>query len=445
MTFIYYIYDYIYLTVLLLYYIIYIGTIKPLVDPEVESEYNRHRDFLKKSVQELQGDYEEAILKRLEANKTHLKSNMSLLTEINQQKNINTQLKKTIQAMMGSIRQANQSYQKHRKLDLNRSQRSTSAQSLTRQSSLTKFLSNTAPAGPVGHGAGGKNKPNPNAFSFTTYYTADGTAVNNAANNNSHGNNNNNNNGHGNNILNGEEQFEDDLLDNNNNNAPSAIIEQRDRRILALKDTIEILQNEIYQNNNNNNTNNNNNDMNDNLDDLHDTESDKEQQQLLLAQSEQDMMELSQDEPTRLDPTSNERQSDKNSEKIKTGKSSSKKESTDVPSLGKNLNQFNESILSMTDSIDNLAALSLSEPFVNLPTQPTNTNTNTQGNYNNDSSATNLPIMSSDGNTVDPAPPLSGSARLSARPLMSSRGILSARISAIENSRRDSKNNSNTN
>ena len=75
--------------------------------------------------------------------------------------------------MMASIRQANQSYQKHRKLDLNRSNvqnKRTMSTNSQRTNSLNKLFTHTVPSN-------AHNRTDPNAFAFTTYYNADGTPM----------------------------------------------------------------------------------------------------------------------------------------------------------------------------------------------------------------------------------------------------------------------------
>lgn len=78
--------------------------VKPRVDPEVEEEYNRHREFLQRSILELKKALEQGSMHHMTTNNEIREKNMNLIAEINQQREINRQLKHTVQADIGRIR-----------------------------------------------------------------------------------------------------------------------------------------------------------------------------------------------------------------------------------------------------------------------------------------------------------------------------------------------------
>jgi WD40 repeat protein len=79
-------------------------SVKPRVDPEVEEEYNRHREFLQKSIAELKKALEQGSMSHMATNNEIREKNMLLIAEINQQREINRQLKNNVQADIGRIR-----------------------------------------------------------------------------------------------------------------------------------------------------------------------------------------------------------------------------------------------------------------------------------------------------------------------------------------------------
>lgn len=63
------------------------------VDPEVEEEYSRHREFLSRSVKQMQQTLESSSLDHMETNSSVMKTNLGLIAEINKQREANRQLK----------------------------------------------------------------------------------------------------------------------------------------------------------------------------------------------------------------------------------------------------------------------------------------------------------------------------------------------------------------
>lgn len=78
--------------------------VKPRVDPEVESEYNRHREFLQRSIQELKKALDASSMTHMATNNTIRMKNMDLINEINNQREMNRQMKISVQADIGRIR-----------------------------------------------------------------------------------------------------------------------------------------------------------------------------------------------------------------------------------------------------------------------------------------------------------------------------------------------------
>jgi WD40 repeat protein/chromosome segregation ATPase len=106
------------------------GTLKPRVDPDVQGEYNRHREFLRKSVKALQKSLEAGQTEHMETNGKVRQGNLDLIDEINKQKDRNKDLKRIIQAHVGRIRHAWQSQQNSRKNTLRAPSRDTFDDSL---------------------------------------------------------------------------------------------------------------------------------------------------------------------------------------------------------------------------------------------------------------------------------------------------------------------------
>lgn len=92
------------------------GPIKPRMDPEVEGEYARHREFLQRSIIQLKKFLEEGAHQHMLTNNKLMSDNMSLIDGINKQRDFNRKLKNEVQADIGRIRQmAQQRDQKARK------------------------------------------------------------------------------------------------------------------------------------------------------------------------------------------------------------------------------------------------------------------------------------------------------------------------------------------
>jgi hypothetical protein len=85
------------------------STLKPRIDPDVEAEYNRHREFLRKSVKQLQNALEKGSEEHMYANSSVMAENLGLIEEINKQKDANKQLKQYVQAKIGHLRHVIQS------------------------------------------------------------------------------------------------------------------------------------------------------------------------------------------------------------------------------------------------------------------------------------------------------------------------------------------------
>jgi len=81
-----------------------VANVKPRVEPEVEDEYTRHREYLQKSVQELKKELESKSLSHLEANHVLMQNNMNLINEINVQREANRTLKMKVQSDVGRVR-----------------------------------------------------------------------------------------------------------------------------------------------------------------------------------------------------------------------------------------------------------------------------------------------------------------------------------------------------
>jgi len=81
------------------------GPIKPRMDPDVEGEYTRHRDFLQKSIAQLKKYLEDGSYENMQQNQSLMKNNMDLIAKINSQRDVNKKLKMEVQADIGRIRQ----------------------------------------------------------------------------------------------------------------------------------------------------------------------------------------------------------------------------------------------------------------------------------------------------------------------------------------------------
>jgi len=78
--------------------------VRPRIDPEVEEEYARHKEYLQRTIQELKQALEEGSLHHMTTNNAIRQNNMSLINEINAQRESNRQLKNHVQAEIGRIR-----------------------------------------------------------------------------------------------------------------------------------------------------------------------------------------------------------------------------------------------------------------------------------------------------------------------------------------------------
>lgn len=83
--------------------------VRPRIDPEVEQEYARHKVYLQKSLHDLKQALNEGSIQRMNANSEIRASNMTLIDEINSQREANKVLKAQVQADIGRIRHIAQS------------------------------------------------------------------------------------------------------------------------------------------------------------------------------------------------------------------------------------------------------------------------------------------------------------------------------------------------
>ena len=83
--------------------------VRPRIDPEVEAEYARHREYLQRTIQELKLALEEGGVHHMTVNNQIRQNNMNLINEINTQRDSNRQLKNHVQAEIGRIRHFAQS------------------------------------------------------------------------------------------------------------------------------------------------------------------------------------------------------------------------------------------------------------------------------------------------------------------------------------------------
>jgi chromosome segregation ATPase len=80
------------------------GDIKPRMDPDVEGEYGRHKEFLQRSMGQLKKSLAEGTSAHMETNNQLMQQNMGLIGEINRQRDTNKALKHHVQAEMGRLR-----------------------------------------------------------------------------------------------------------------------------------------------------------------------------------------------------------------------------------------------------------------------------------------------------------------------------------------------------
>jgi hypothetical protein len=81
------------------------GPIKPRIDPDVEDEYSRHREFLQRSVAQLKKYLEDGAHEHMLTNSSLMGANLELIDNINNQREHNRKLKRDVQADIGRIRQ----------------------------------------------------------------------------------------------------------------------------------------------------------------------------------------------------------------------------------------------------------------------------------------------------------------------------------------------------
>ena len=79
------------------------GALKTIIDPEVNEEYDRHREFLNKSVQQLKVALDGDINSHAGSTSRMMRSNLQLIDEINKQREQNKALKETVQALTGRL------------------------------------------------------------------------------------------------------------------------------------------------------------------------------------------------------------------------------------------------------------------------------------------------------------------------------------------------------
>lgn len=78
--------------------------VRPRIDPEVEAEYARHREYLQRTILELKQALEEGSVHHMTVNNQIRQNNMTLIGEINAQRDSNRALKNHVQAEIGRIR-----------------------------------------------------------------------------------------------------------------------------------------------------------------------------------------------------------------------------------------------------------------------------------------------------------------------------------------------------
>lgn len=77
--------------------------VKPQVEPDIESEFSRHNNFLKRSIQQLQKNLVTETQHGQDTNMLLMKDNLGIISEINSQRGENALLKGIVQAEMGRI------------------------------------------------------------------------------------------------------------------------------------------------------------------------------------------------------------------------------------------------------------------------------------------------------------------------------------------------------
>ncbi len=86
-----------------------IGMTKPRIDPEIEGEYDRHKNFLSKSIMQLKNNLEDSVNHHIKSNNEIMNDNLNLISDINKQRELNRKLKGKVQADIGSVRSLMQS------------------------------------------------------------------------------------------------------------------------------------------------------------------------------------------------------------------------------------------------------------------------------------------------------------------------------------------------
>ena len=79
------------------------GSFKPQIDAEVENEYNRHKDYLERSIHQLQLALHADMAAHEGSNRELMEDNMALIQEINTQREANRSLKQQVQADIGRL------------------------------------------------------------------------------------------------------------------------------------------------------------------------------------------------------------------------------------------------------------------------------------------------------------------------------------------------------
>ena len=87
------------------------GTIRPRIDPDVEGEYGRHKTFLQSSISQLQKTLQESTNGHIQSNHNLMTQNLTLIDEINKQREKNKTMKTMVQADIGRLRRLLQTYE----------------------------------------------------------------------------------------------------------------------------------------------------------------------------------------------------------------------------------------------------------------------------------------------------------------------------------------------
>ena len=77
--------------------------VKTTMDPEVTDEYERHKEFLQKSVSQLKGALENEVQSHTSSTSSMMKKNLELIDEINKQREKNKTIKSSVQAATGRL------------------------------------------------------------------------------------------------------------------------------------------------------------------------------------------------------------------------------------------------------------------------------------------------------------------------------------------------------